>query len=68
MTLLKEMLLVLDQAQRAGSPDDRRAADRLQRRCVSVWRGSRDDSVAGVGRGSRGGSLDDSRAAVQAWG
>ena len=33
MTLLKEMLFVLDLAQRAGSPDDMRAADRLQRRC-----------------------------------
>ena len=38
MTLLKEMLFVLDLAQRAGSPDDMRAADRLQRRCVDVCR------------------------------
>ena len=34
MPLLKEMLLTLDLARVAGSPADRRAADRLQRRLL----------------------------------
>ena len=34
LTLLKEMLMTLDLAHQHGSPGDRKAADRLQRRCL----------------------------------
>lgn len=36
LSLLREMLMLLDLAARAGTDDDKRAADRLQRRCFSV--------------------------------
>ena len=35
--LLKEMLLALDLAQALGTPADRKAADRLQRRLACWW-------------------------------
>jgi hypothetical protein len=56
MTLLKEMLLVLDLAQRTGSPDDKTAADRLQRR--SVWGSdSVDLAVVGFTKGGQGSAI-----------
>ena len=36
LALLKEMLATLDVAQRTGNAADRKAADRLQRRCARL--------------------------------